>query len=176
VTAVVDEHRSRAAEAVGGASGPIACAVISVSDTRNSRTDMSGRAIRQHLSQGPFKVTRTAIVKDEPADIRRTVLEMLGDDQLQVIVLTGGTGIGSRDRTIEVIETFFEKELPGFGELFRHLSFAQIGPAAVLSRAAAGIARRKFIACLPGSPHAVNLGIEKILLPELPHIVDMLSR
>ncbi len=172
-TVVVDEHRARAAAAT---TGPISCAIVSVSDTRNARTDVSGRTIRQHLSVEPYRIKSTSIVKDEPSDIRRTVLELLADDELKVIILTGGTGIGARDRTIEVLQNFFEKDLPGFGEMFRHLSYEEIGSAALLTRASAGIARRKFIAALPGSPQAVRLALEKILVPELPHILDLLRR
>lgn len=172
-TLVVDEHRARAAAAT---TGPISCAIVSVSDTRNARTDVSGRTIRQHLSVEPYRIKSTSIVKDEPSDIRRTVLELLADEELKVIILTGGTGIGARDRTIEVLQNFFEKDLPGFGEMFRHLSYEEIGSAALLTRASAGIARRKFVAALPGSPQAVRLALEKILLPELPHILDQLRR
>lgn len=173
--AVADEHRARAASEQPSL-GTIWCAIVSVSDTRNARTDVSGRTIRQHLSVEPYRIKTTSIVKDEPGDIRRTVLDLLGDEEVRVIILTGGTGIGARDRTIEVLHNFFEKELPGFGEIFRQLSYQEIGSAAILSRAAAGIARRKLIVSLPGSPQAVRLALEKILLPELPHILDQLRR
>lgn len=174
-TAVVEEHRTKAASATTG-HGTIPCAIVSVSDTRNARTDVSGRTIRQHLTRDPYTIRTTTIVKDEPSDIRRTLLELLGDDELKVIILTGGTGIGPRDRTIEVLESFFEKELRGFGEIFRQLSYQEIGSAAILTRATAGVARRKFIACLPGSPQAVRLALDRILIPELPHILDQIRR
>ncbi len=154
----------------------IACAIVSVTETRNPRTDVSGRTMRTHLSKAPYRVKTSRIVKDQAGDIRKAVLELLNDDDLKVILFTGGTGIGVRDRTIEVLETIFEKEIPGFGEIFRQLSYQEIGPAAILGRALAGVARQKFLACLPGSPQAVRLAMERILAPELPRIVEMLDR
>ena len=137
----------------------IACAIVSVTETRNPKTDVSGRTMRMHLGKAPYRVKTSRIVKDQAGDIRKAVLELLNDDDLKVILFTGGTGIGVRDRTVEVLETVFEKDIPGFGEIFRQLSFQEIGPAALLGRALAGVARQKFIACLPGSPQAVRLAM-----------------
>ncbi|MEW6366216.1 MAG: MogA/MoaB family molybdenum cofactor biosynthesis protein [Acidobacteriota bacterium] len=174
VAAPAEEPAEPAPAPTGGRR--IACAVVSVTETRNPKTDVSGRTMRTHLGKAPYRVKTNRIVKDQAADIRKTVLELLNDDDLKVILFTGGTGIGVRDHTLEVIETVLEKEIPGFGETFRQLSYQEVGPAAILGRALAGVARQKFIACLPGSPQAVRLAMERILAPELPHIVEMLDR
>jgi molybdenum cofactor biosynthesis protein B len=115
-------------------------------------------------------------VKDEPSDVRRLVAARLDDSSVQAIVTTGGTGLTSRDSTYEAIDGLLEKRLDGFGELFRMLSYHDIGPAAMLSRACAGTARGKFIAVLPGSEAAVRLAVEKLLIPELGHIVQQITR
>jgi molybdenum cofactor biosynthesis protein B len=154
----------------------VACYVLTVSDTRTAETDTSGRAIRQMLEDAGHLVTGHAIVKDEPAQVTAHVLGQLADPRTQVIVTTGGTGVTSRDGTFEAIDRLLEKRLEGFGELFRMLSFPEIGAAAMLSRATAGTAARKAIFVLPGSEHAVRLAMTRLILPELGHLVQQLGK
>lgn len=154
----------------------VACYVLTVSDSRTPETDTGGRAIRELLESAGHEVTGHAIVKDEPAEVTAQVRARLADARTQVIITTGGTGITSRDGTFEAIDGLLEKRLDGFGELFRMLSFDEIGPAAMMSRATAGTASRKAIFVLPGSPHAVKLAMTRLILPELGHVIQQLSR
>ncbi len=163
------EHKSYAPKSVR-------CYVLTVSDTRTPDTDTSGRAIRDLLEGAGHVVTGHAIVRDEPHDVTAQVTGGLGDERTQVIITTGGTGITSRDGTFEAVDRLFEKRLEGFGELFRMLSFEEIGSAAMLSRATAGTVRGKAIFVLPGSQNAVRLAMTRLILPELPHVVQQLGR
>jgi molybdenum cofactor biosynthesis protein B len=165
----VQEHKSHAPASVG-------CFVLTVSDTRTEANDTGGQAIRQLLETSGHAVTGHAIVRDEPDEVTLIVRTELANGQSQVIITTGGTGITSRDGTFEAIDRLLEKRLPGFGELFRMISFEEIGAAAMLSRATAGSAARKAIFVLPGSPDAVRLAMTKLILPELGHVVQQLSR
>ena len=153
----------------------IRCGVITISDTRTPEDDTSGAAIRAALEGSGHTVARYHVVKDEPAQIVALVRE-LADAGCQAILTSGGTGIARRDSTFEAIDGLLEKRLPGFGELFRMLSYAEIGPAAMLSRATAGTFGDTLIFCMPGSPAAVRLALEKLILPELPHMVWELLR
>lgn len=162
------EHRTAGPRAVR-------CFVLTVSDTRTEETDSSGRAIREMLTAAGHEVTGSAIVKDEPGDVVRVVSDQLDTPQVQVVITTGGTGLTSRDRTYEAIAGLLDKRLDGFGELFRMLSYHDIGPAAMLSRAVAGAARGKVIVALPGSEAAVRLAMQKLLLPELGHLVQQVE-
>jgi len=154
----------------------VACYVLTVSDSRTSDTDTGGHAIRDLLEQGGHQVTGHTIVKDEPAQVAARVREQLADPRTQIIITTGGTGITSRDGTFEAIDALLEKRLDGFGELFRMLSFQDIGPAAMMSRATAGTASGKAIFVLPGSPNAVQLAMTRLILPELGHVVQQLRK
>jgi molybdenum cofactor biosynthesis protein B len=165
----VQEHKSHAPISVS-------CFVLTVSDTRTEANDTGGQAIRELLQSGGHTVTGHAIVRDDPDAVTSTVTGRLADARTQVIVTTGGTGITSRDGTFEAIDRLFDKRLTGFGELFRMLSYEQIGPAAMMSRAIAGTAQGKAIFVLPGSPDAVRLAMTKLILPELGHVVQQLSR
>jgi molybdenum cofactor biosynthesis protein B len=165
----VAEHKSYAPASVG-------CYVLTVSDTRTSETDTGGGAIRDLLTDAGHPVTGSEIVRDEPAAVVAKVRERLDDPSTQVIISTGGTGISSRDSTYEAIEGLFEKRLTGFGELFRMLSFQEIGSAAMMSRATAGTVGRKAIFILPGSPDAVRLAMTRLILPELSHVVQQLRK
>jgi molybdenum cofactor biosynthesis protein B len=165
----VQEHKSHAPASVR-------CYVLTVSDTRTEANDTGGQAIRQLLEQSGHVVTGHAIVRDEPDEVTVTVRTELANGQSQVIITTGGTGITSRDGTFEAIDRLLDKRLPGFGELFRMISFEEIGPAAMLSRATAGSVARKAIFVLPGSPDAVSLAMTKLILPELGHVVQQLRR
>src|SRR6266498_1917275 len=148
----------------------IRCGVITISDTRTPANDTSGAAIRALLEAAGHTVTRYQLVKDEPDEIAALVRELCGSG-CQVVLTNGGTGIARRDSTFESIDALIEKRLPGFGELFRMLSYADIGPAAMLSRATAGTIGGTLIFCLPGSTGAVQLGLDKLIVPELQHLV-----
>lgn len=152
------------------------CAVITVSDTRGPRDDASGDAIARRLAGAGHPVVHRAWVRDSPAAIRAAVRAALRDPATDCVVLTGGTGIAPRDRTPEAIAPLLDRELPGFGEAFRALSFAQVGTAAWLSRAVAGVASRRLVVALPGSTRAVTLAVVKLLIPELGHVVRLLGR
>jgi molybdenum cofactor biosynthesis protein B len=147
-----------------------------VSDTRTEANDTGGQAIRELLERAGHAVTGRAIVKDEAAQVGAIVRERLADPATQVIITTGGTGISARDTTYEVLTGLFEKRLDGFGELFRMLSYSDIGSAAMMSRATGGTVGRKAIFVLPGSPAAVRLAMEKLIVPELGHIIQQLSK
>ncbi|NJK80712.1 MAG: MogA/MoaB family molybdenum cofactor biosynthesis protein [Chloroflexaceae bacterium] len=161
------EHQERAANEQ---TQLIPCGIITVSDTRTSETDTSGALIREMLSQNGHDVVRYELVKDEPEQIAALVREMESAG-CQVIVTNGGTGIARRDSTFEAIDSLLDKRLPGFGEIFRMLSYADIGSGAILSRATAGVYGRSLIFCLPGSSGAVRLALEKLIVPELRHLV-----
>ena len=152
------------------------CYVLTVSDTRTEATDVSGQAIADLLRADGHQVVGRGIVRDEPEELRAAISEQLARTDVEVIITNGGTGIASRDNTVEVVEALLEKRLHGFGELFRMLSFHEIGSAAMMSRACAGVARRKVILSLPGSENAVRLGMTKLILPEMGHILYEVGR
>ncbi|KZL50727.1 molybdenum cofactor biosynthesis protein [Nodularia spumigena CENA596] len=152
----------------------VTCAVITVSDTRNPETDKSGQMIQQLLMAADHVVGVYKIIKDEPTQIQAQI-ELLGNNtNLDVIICNGGTGIAPRDTTYDAIEKLLEKTLPGFGELFRFLSYQEIGSRAIASRAVAGVYHNKLIFSLPGSSNAVRLGMEKLILPEMAHLVSQM--
>ena len=163
------EHKAQAPESVS-------CFIITVSDTRSEATDSSGRAIADLLIAAGHQVTGRTIVRDDPALVRSTIERQLAYKAAQVIITTGGTGITSRDSTIEAVDALLEKRLEGFGELFRNLSYQQIGAAAMMSRATAGLAAGRIVVSLPGSEAAVRLAMEKLLLPELGHLVQQAGK
>jgi len=154
----------------------VRCFVITVSDTRTDATDTSGRAIAALLEAAGHDVAGRAIVKDDPDLVRGTIEQQLANSDVQVIITTGGTGITSRDSTYEAIDALLQKRLDGFGELFRMLSYEQIGSAAMMSRASAGLVSGRIIVSLPGSEAAVRLAMERLLIPELGHLVQQASR
>jgi molybdenum cofactor biosynthesis protein B len=160
------------------AHGPasVTCFVLTVSDTRTDDTDTSGRAIRELLDAGGHRVSGHAIVRDEPSQVRGQVLAQCANASTQVIITTGGTGITSRDGTYEAVHGLLEKRLDGFGELFRMLSFGEIGSAAMMSRATAGTARGKVVFVLPGSENAVRLAMTRLIIPELAHVVQQVTK
>ena len=157
------EHKATAPASVG-------CYVVTVSDTRTEDTDTGGRAILELLTAAGHRVVGRAIVKDDADQVRDTIGRQLANPAVQVIITTGGTGITSRDTTYEAISALLEKKLDGFGELFRMLSYQEIGSAAMLSRAVAGLYRGLVIFATPGSTSAVKLALEQLILPELGHI------
>ena len=154
----------------------VSCYVLTVSDTRTPDTDTSGRAIRTMLEDAGHSVVGSNIVKDEPALVARTVRLEVEAAQTQVILITGGTGITSRDGSFEAVDGLFDKRLDGFGELFRMLSYEEIGPAAMLSRATAGTAGKTVIFLMPGSEKAVRLAMSKLILPELGHLAQQIGK
>jgi molybdenum cofactor biosynthesis protein B len=165
----VQEHKSHAPISVF-------CFVLTVSDTRTEANDTGGQAIRDLLEMSGHIITGHAIVRDDPDTVTNAVTGWLGDEATQVIITTGGTGITSRDGTFEAIDRLFEKRLTGFGELFRMLSYEQIGAAAMMSRACAGLARGRIVISLPGSEAAVRLAMERLVIPELGHLVQQANR
>lgn len=160
------------------AAGPtsVRVAVLTVSDTRTDANDTSGRAIREMLIAQGHSVSSAAIVKDEPAAVAAFVRRALESGEARVVITTGGTGITSRDSTYEAIAALLEKRLDGFGELFRMLSYQDIGSAAMMSRACAGLALGGVVIALPGSEGAVRLAMTSLVLPELTHLVQQASK
>jgi len=154
----------------------IRCYVVTVSDTRTEDTDASGRTIIELLRAAGHIIVGRVIVKDDPDQIRSTIERQLANPEVQVIITTGGTGITSRDSTFEVVSNMLQKRLDGFGELFRMLSYQEIGAAAMLSRACAGLVSGRVVASLPGSEAAVRLATERLLIPELGHLIREASR
>jgi molybdenum cofactor biosynthesis protein B len=154
----------------------VACFVLTVSDTRTEANDTGGQAIRQLLEAAGHSVSGHTIVKDEAEQVTTVVGKQLADAATQVVITTGGTGISARDTTFEALTALFEKRLDGFGELFRMLSYNEIGSSAMMSRATAGTVGRKAIFVLPGSPAAVRLAMEKLIVPELGHILQQLTK
>ena len=150
------------------------CAVITVSDTRSPETDRSGQLIQQLLQQAGHAVIAYQIVKDEPEQIRALLQQLCDRPNLEAAIFNGGTGIAPRDTTYDALECLLEKQLPGFGELFRAASFQEIGSRAIASRACAGVYRGKLIFSIPGSTGAVKLALEQLILPELVHLVGLL--
>lgn len=164
-----DEHRKKAPKSIG-------CAVITVSDTRTEQNDDSGKTIAAILRGHGHTIEGYQIVKDDIEQIQGALREFMENPKIQAIVLNGGTGVTSRDNTIEAIGDFKEKELPGFGELFRSLSYQEIGAAAMLSRAFAFVSEKKIIFALPGSTAAVKLATENLIAHELGHIISEVTR
>lgn len=148
--------------------------VITASDSRTPDTDESGKLIRQLLEAAGHRVDYYEVLPDEGEKISAALVNNLPN--LDAIIVNGGTGIAARDGTTEVVESLLDKELEGFGELFRMLSYQEIGAAAMMSRAIAGVRHGKFVAALPGSPDACRLAMEKLLIPQLGHITYLLSK
>jgi molybdenum cofactor biosynthesis protein B len=153
----------------------IAVATITVSDTRNMQTDSGGALLRELLEAGGYTLTQHTIVVDSFQSIQSTVSSTIDSKTVRAIVLTGGTGIGPRDVTIEAVEPLYQKRMDGFGEAFRRLSWDEVGVRSLMSRASAGVAKGCLVIALPGNPKAVRLGVEKILLPMIEHAVKMLD-
>ena len=163
------EHKQLAPRSVG-------CYVVTISDTRTPETDTAGKAIVELLTAAGHGIVGRTIVRDDAEMVRGAIERQLAAPGVQVIITTGGTGITSRDSTYEAVSAMLDKRLDGFGELFRMLSYEQIGSAAMLSRACAGLVCGRIIAALPGSEAAVRLAMERLLIPELGHLVREASR
>lgn len=160
-----EQHKRMAREV-----GSIRIAIVTVSDTRTAENDNNGKYLHEQAAALGHVVVNYRVIPDEPADVERS-LEELGGSDVQLIFINGGTGISPRDTTIDVVGRKLDKELPGFGEIFRMLSYEEIGSAAIISRATAGVYRGKMVVSTPGSPAAVRLAWEKLIAPELAHLV-----
>ena len=163
------EHKHKAPQSVS-------CAVLTISDSRTEKDDESGKLIKQKLGENGHRVVFYSILKNEAEAIRDKIHELSGQEELQVIITSGGTGVSHRDVTVDTMEPILEKRLDGFGELFRFLTYQEIGTGSIMSRAIAGVAGSKVILCLPGSPGAVTLAMDKIILPEIGHLVREATR
>ncbi|HLP89929.1 MAG TPA: molybdenum cofactor biosynthesis protein B [Nostocaceae cyanobacterium] len=152
------------------------CAVLTISDTRSQDTDKSGQIIKKLLLDANHAVEDYKILPDEPVQIQAHIEKLGQNFSIDAVIINGGTGISPRDTTYDVVEKLLEKTLPGFGELFRYLSYQEIGSRAIASRAVAGVYQRKLIFSLPGSSNAVKLAMEKLILPELIHLVGQINR
>lgn len=154
----------------------VRCGVLTISDTRTEDTDKSGQWIRSELDRAGHTIECYEIIPDEPEQVRRRVLSLCEGRSCQAILLTGGTGLSPRDTTYEAVSSLVEKRLTGFGELFRMLSYEQVGSSAMLSRAIAGVCHSTVIFSMPGSTTAVELAMQKLILPELKHLVALLQQ
>jgi molybdenum cofactor biosynthesis protein B len=154
----------------------IRVAIVTASDSRTPATNDGGRLLRKLLEDAGFTVAADELVREEPDRLRDTVAALARGGAADAVVVTGGTGLAPRDRTPEAVGTLFERRLPGFGELFRMLSFQEVGAAAMLSRAEAGTIGGTLVFLLPGSPAAVDLAVRKLIAPELAHAVGQLRR
>jgi molybdenum cofactor biosynthesis protein B len=161
---VPDQHRAESPRTVR-------CAVITVSDTRSFETDTGGQTIVDMLTAAGHQVVHRHLIRDEPSPMRALLESLREDPEIDVILMTGGTGLGSRDQTFETVSALLDKPLPGFGELFRMLSYQEIGAAAMLSRATGGLIGRKILLTMPGSRGGVRLAMEALIIPELGHLV-----
>lgn len=163
------------AEHKADAPNSISCAVVTVSDTRTIETDRGGALVCEFLENAGHQVASRSIIKDEPADMLKLIQQLTESDRdssVEAILMTGGTGITARDQTYETVSSVFTKPLPGYGELFRMLSFEEIGAAAMLSRATGGLVKKTVLLTMPGSTAAVRLAMERLILPELQHLVQ----
>ena len=165
----VHRHRESAPEHVR-------LAVLTISDTRTPENDTGGDTIEELMRGAGHEIVERRIVRDDAARIRTEIVNLLARPDADAVITTGGTGISARDTTYEVVSRMIEKKLDGFGEIFRALSYEEIGAAAILSRAVAGTVGAKLVACLPGSRNAVRLAVEKLLIPEISHIVFELRK
>ncbi len=155
----------------------VRCKVITVSDTRTEETDKSGKLMKEMLEGAGHKIVEYVIVKDEAEPIKAEVLKGCSNPEIDVVLTNGGTGIAKRDVTIETVQSIFDKEISGFGEIFRMLSYTEdIGSAALLSRAAAGVVNDRAVFSTPGSTGAVRLAMEKLIIPEIGHVVRELKK
>ena len=165
----VREHREQAPERLG-------FGVVTASSSRSEEDDTSGDLVRQRVREAGHEVVESVLVPDHSVEIRWAVRGFLARGEVDVVVVTGGTGFSPRDVTVEAVYPLFEEEIVGFGELFRLLSWEQVGSAAMLSRATAGVARGRAIFLLPGSPKAVALAMDRLILPETAHLVGLIRK
>jgi molybdenum cofactor biosynthesis protein B len=167
----VAEHKSLSPSA-----RDLRVALLTASDSRTPGDDEGGRLLRQLCAEAGFQVVDEALLREEPTILRAHVAALAGSGTIDAVVVTGGTGIAPSDQTPEAVGALFERRIEGFGELFRALSFAEIGPAAMLSRADAGVVGRTLVFLVPGAPAAVRLAMQRLIAPELAHAVGQLRR
>ncbi len=163
------EHKDKGPAEIG-------CMVVTCSDTRSPETDTSGQLIQQLLDQRHHRLAAYHIIKDEPSEIQKLLKAASANDAIEVVIINGGTGVSRRDATFEAVDGLIEKRLDGFGEIFRYLSYKEIGSPAMLSRATAGLYHGKVIFSVPGSKGAVQLAMEELILPEMGHIVGEMRK
>jgi len=165
------QHREIAAR-----QGPVHVAIVTVSDTRTRENDTGGDLIENRVTSAGHSVVFRTIVKDEPAQIGALLDQIVNETDARLILFTGGTGIAPRDTTYDVLAGKLEKVMPGFGELFRMLSYQEVGAAAMLSRATAGTYRGRVVVSMPGSPNAVQVAMDKLIMPEIQHLAWEVAR
>ena len=163
------EHKKASPQSVN-------CALLTISDSRTEETDESGKLLKQKLLDGGHKVVYYRLPKNDADAVKQTIEELLDEENVQAIITSGGTGVSKRDITVETVSGILEKRLDGFGELFRSLSFKEIGTAAIMSRAIAGVRDGKVIICIPGSLGATRTAADGIIVPEIGHMVREASR
>ncbi len=165
-----DEHRAKAGK------GSVTVAIVTVSDTRTPETDQNRQYIEQRMAELGHQVAAYRLIKDEPDQVAAVLDELCALPGVQLVLFNGGTGISPRDTTYDVISRYLEKTLPGFGELFRMLSYNEVGAAAMFSRATAGVYQNTLVFSMPGSPNAVQVALEKLILPEINHLAWEIAR
>ncbi len=165
-----EDHREKAGR------GPVRAAIVTVSDSRTPETDVNRQYLEQRLAEMGHLVVAYRLIKDEAAQVEAVLDELAAQPTVQIVLFNGGTGIAPRDTTFDVISRKLHKTLPGFGEIFRMLSYQEIGAAAMMSRAVAGVYQQTLIVSMPGSPHAVQLATERLLLPEINHLAWEIAR
>lgn len=165
-----EDHREQAGR------GPVRVALVTVSDSRTPETDVNRQYLEQRLGELGHQVVAYQLIKDEPTQVEAALEALTAQPQVQVLLFNGGTGIAPRDTTYDIISRKLTKTLPGFGEIFRLLSFQEIGAAAMMSRAVAGVYRQTIVVSMPGSPHAVQLAMERLILPEINHLAWEIAR
>jgi len=165
-----DDHREQAGH------GPVTVAIVTVSDTRTPETDKNYHYLEARLTEMGHRIAAYRIIKDEPEQVGRALVELTGEPEIQIVLFNGGTGIAPRDTTYDVLSRYMEKTLPGFGELFRMLSYEQVGAAAMMSRAMAGVYQQTVVISMPGSNNAVQTAMEKLIFPEINHLAWEIAR
>jgi molybdopterin adenylyltransferase len=165
-----EEHRQKAGR------GPVTLAIVTVSDTRTPETDSNRHYLETRLGELGHQVAAYRLIKDEPEQVSTVIEELAAMPDVQIILFNGGTGISPRDTTYDVVSRYLEKTLPGFGELFRMLSYQEVGAAAIFSRATAGVYHGTLIFSMPGSPNAVQTAMEKLIIPEINHLAWEIAR
>lgn len=165
-----EDHRMKAGK------GSVTIAIVTVSDTRTPETDQNRQYIERRMGELGHRVAAYRLIKDEPDQVATVIQELAGMPEVQLVLFNGGTGISPRDTTFDVVSKYLEKTLPGFGELFRMLSFQEVGAAAMFSRATAGVYHGTLIFSMPGSPNAVEVALEKLIIPEINHLAWEIAR
>ena len=165
-----EDHRQKAGK------GPVTIAIVTVSDTRTPETDQNRQYIEKRMGELGHQVAAYRLIKDEPDQVAAVIQELTAMPEVQLVLFNGGTGISPRDTTYDVVSKYLDKTLPGFGELFRMLSFQEVGAAAMFSRATAGVYHGKLVFSMPGSPNAVQVALEKLIIPEINHLAWEIAR